>query len=67
MWCQESSGKGATPVSTEDVREERTSLNGGKREDDDMDKAIDQAFEAVIREDIEAGAKKQRKSEKWWE
>ena len=40
-------------------------MNGGKREDDDMDKAIDQAFEAVIREDIEAGAKKQRKSEKW--
>ncbi len=42
-------------------------LTSHKRMDEeDMDKAIDQAFEAVIREDIEAGAsKKQRKSEGW--
>ena len=38
---------------------------GKKTEEDDMDDAIDKAFEAVIREDIEASAKKQRKSEGW--
>ena len=41
--------------------------HGNRIAGSEMDEAIDQAFEAVIREDIEAGTRKQqRKSEGWY-
>ena len=41
--------------------------HGNRIASSEMDEAIDQAFEAVIKEDIEAGTRKQqRKSEGWY-